>query len=152
MMSGLTSRRLSRSRASAQHLRRQIGDDDVGGGDELLDDLAAFRDGRVKGHPELVAVHRKKHRAAAIRSGPDRDKAAILAAADPLDADHFGPEIAEQCRAVRPRDIASEIEDSNAVEHTGHRTSPRNLPYTGNVTAYSDGAFGTPFPRLWLAG
>src|SRR6516164_3120238 len=65
----------------AQHLRRQIGDDDVGGGDELLDDLAALRDGRVEGHPELVAVHRQEHRTAARGPGAYRDEGAILAAA-----------------------------------------------------------------------
>ena len=54
----------------------------------------------------------------------DRDHAAILAAADPLDADHFGAEIAEQRRAERSRDVPSEIENANAVEHTGHQMPP----------------------------
>ena len=47
--------------------------------------------------------------------------AAVLAAAHPLDADHLGAEIAEQRGAKRPGDVAPEIEDANAVEHTGHR-------------------------------
>src|SRR6516164_2221886 len=38
----------------AQHLRRQIGDDDVGGGDELLDDLAALRDAGSRVIPSLL--------------------------------------------------------------------------------------------------
>src|SRR6202040_671336 len=80
----------------------------------------------------LVAVHREKHRAAAGErlgggSGADRDHAAILAAADPLDADHLGTEIAQQCGAERSRDVAPEIEDANAFEHTSHAFLPLSL-------------------------
>jgi hypothetical protein len=42
----------------------------------------------------------------------------------PLDADHLGAEIAEQRGAERSRDVAPEIEDANAVEHTRHQISP----------------------------
>jgi hypothetical protein len=54
---------------------------------------------------------------------PDRDHAAILAA-DPLDPDHFGAEIAEQCGAERACYVAPEIEDANAVQHTSHAFLP----------------------------
>ena len=113
-------------RQCAQHLRRQIGDDDIGGRDQLLDDLAAFRGGRVEGHPELVAVHRQKHRAPALGPGADRDEGAILAAAQPLDADHLGAEIGQECRAERACDVTPEIQHANAFEHTGQW---RLLPY-----------------------
>jgi hypothetical protein len=42
----------------------------------------------------------------------------------PTDADHFGAEIAEQCGAERTRNVAPEIEDANAVEHTSHAFLP----------------------------
>ena len=73
MMSGLVcAQAVEVERQRAQHPRRQVGDDDIGGRDQLADDLAAFRRGRVQGHPELVAVHREKHRAAAGRLRPAR--------------------------------------------------------------------------------
>src|SRR6266851_2712061 len=108
-------------RQRAQYRGRQIGDDDIGRRDELPDDLAALRRSRVQGHAALVAVHREEHRAAALGSSANRDEGAVLAAADPLDADHLGTEIAQQRGAERPRDIAAEIEDANPVEHTGHQ-------------------------------
>ena len=78
----------------------------------------------VERHAELVAVHRQEHRAAAIRPRADRDQAAILAAAKPLDADHLGAEVAEQRGAERAGDVAAEIEDADTVENTSHRSSP----------------------------
>ena len=154
MMSGLTWRRLSRSSASERNTaRRQIGDDDIGGRDQLPDDLAALGRGRVEGHAELVAVHRQEHRAAALGAGADRDEAAVLAAAEPLDADHLGAEIAEQRRAERPGDVAAEIENANAVEHTGHADPSPLAPATGNTAAYRRRAARRHrFPHLWRAG
>jgi hypothetical protein len=56
--------------------------------------------------------------------GADWDHAAILSAANPLDADHLGAEIAQQRGAERSRDVTPEIEDANAVEHTSHALPP----------------------------
>ena len=55
-----------------------------------------------------------------LRPGADRDQAAVLAAADPLDADHLGAEVAEQCGAERPGDVAPEIENPQPVQHARH--------------------------------
>ena len=57
-------------------------------------------------------------------AGADRDERAVLAAADPLDADHLGAEIAEQRGAERPGDIAAEIENADAVEYAGQGCLP----------------------------
>src|SRR5207302_10915523 len=106
----------------------------IGARNTLFRDLPSLRRTRIQGHAELVAVHRQEHRAAASHRfigwpGADRDQAAILAAADPLDADNLGAEIAEERRAERPRDIAPEIENADSpqdtrTENAGHRNPP----------------------------
>ena len=107
-------------RQRAQNPRRQIGDNDIGGGDELFDDLAAPRCGRIERHAELVAVHRQEHRTTASGASADRDVSAVLAALDPLDADHLGAEIAQQRGAKRPRDVAAKIEHADPIEYARH--------------------------------
>src|ERR1700738_3947863 len=92
MMSGLTSRRLSRSSASERN---------TAGGRLATTTSAVAASFRTISRP-LVAVHRQEHRAAALVPGADRDEEAVLATADPLDADHLGAEIAQQRGAERP--------------------------------------------------
>src|SRR6185437_10495371 len=139
-------------RQRAQHRGRQIGDHDIGGGDEFFDDLAAFRRGGVEGHPQLVAVHRQEHRAAALGPGADRDDRAVLAAAPPLDADHLRAEIAEQRGAEWAGDVAAEIEYPNAVENTRHAC----LPYADFVQSISlpesASKSGPQHHATWLCG
>ena len=62
-----------------------------------------------------------------VERGQDRDERAILAAAQPLDADHLGAEIGQECRAERACDVTPEIEHANAFQHTGQW---RLLPFT----------------------
>src|SRR5207302_7068391 len=47
-----------------------------------------------------------------------------ISAAEPLYADHLGAEIAQEGGAERPRDVATEIEDANAVQHACHVMPP----------------------------
>ena len=106
-------------RERAQHLGRQVGHDDVGGGDELLDDLAPLGAGGVEAHRALVPVHDEEHGADPV--GTDGRHPAILAPAAPLDADHVRAEVGEQRRAVRPGDIAPEVEHPKSRENAFHR-------------------------------
>ena len=135
MMSGLTARRLTRSSAQRpQHAGRQIGDDDISGGDQLSDDFAALGCRRVEGHAELVAVHCQEHRAdIAGGTGSDRDIAAILAAADPLDADDFGAEVAEQGRADRGRRYSGRNRERECRRARRARNPPRCPPRSGKT-------------------
>ena len=107
-------------RQRAQHLGRQVGDHDVGGGHQLADDLAPLGTGGIERHRALVAVHHQVHRPDAV--GADRRHPAVFTAADPLDPDDVGAEIGQQRRAVRPGDVASEVEDPDPVENTVQRS------------------------------
>ena len=40
------------------------------------------------------------------------------------DADHFRAKFSQQCRAIRPRDIAPEIENADALQNSPHRCFP----------------------------
>src|SRR6266403_1903913 len=110
MISGLVWRRLSRSSASDCKTR---------GGRLATMTSAVATSLRTISRPFGAAGERFGG-----RPGADRDHPTILPAADPLDADHLGAEIAEQRGAERSRDIAPEIEDANAVEHTSHQMPP----------------------------
>ena len=74
-----------------------------------------------------IPFNRQEHRTAARGPGTDRDEGAILAAAEPLDANHVGPEVGQECGAERACDVSPEIEDANAFQHTGQC---RLLPFT----------------------
>jgi len=114
MMSGFTRpEAVEVERERAEHLGRQVGHHDVGGRHELPHDLAPLLAGRVERHGALVPVHREIERAHAV--GGDRRHPAVLAPAAPLDADHVGAEVAQERRAVRPGDVASEVEHPDSA-------------------------------------
>ena len=105
-------------RERAQYVGRQVGDDDIGGGHELPHDQAALGRGGIERHRALVAVHDQVEGAHAVRA--DRRDPAVLAAASPLDADDVGAEIGQERGAVRPGDVAPEVEDADPRENVGH--------------------------------
>ncbi len=72
---------------------------------------------------KLVAVHLQEQRALAGLG--DRRLKAILAALALFDADHLGAVLRHQHRAIRSGDISSEVEHTDAFEHTYHL---RSLP------------------------
>ena len=120
-MSGLTDcvQAVEIERERAQHLRRQVGYDDVGVATSCLTISRSLGAGRVEAHRALVPVHDEEHRADPV--GTDRRHPAILAAAAPLDADHVRAEVRAQRRAVRPGDIAPEVEHPTSRENAFHR-------------------------------
>ena len=104
----------------AQRLRRQIGDDDIGGRDQPAHHLLPFRLHRIERDAFLVAVDLQEQRALAAFA--DRRDKAILAAVAFLHANDFRTELRQQRRAIWPRDIAPEIEDANALQNSPHRS------------------------------
>ena len=147
IMSGLTWRRLSRSSASERKTRGgRLATTTSAVATSFLTISRPSRCGRIERHPELVAVHRQEHRTTASGASADRDVSAVLAALDPLDADHLGAEIAQQCGAKRPRDVAAEIEHADPIEYARHRTPPALAEPDRRGTAYSAGLGGAPVP------
>src|SRR6267142_6328411 len=90
----------------------QVGDHDVGQGQQLFYDLAAGRLHRVQRQAELVAPHLEKH--GAFATVGHRGEPTILAALDLLDADHLGTEVSQHRAAERTSDVAAEIENANS--------------------------------------
>ena len=109
----------------AQSRIGQVGDDHVRPRRQPPQHRAPLGLHRVQGHPALVAVDLHEERAVAGRG--QRHQETVFAAADLLDPHHVGPQVREQRRAERPRDVAAEIEHPDPVENPGHR-QPR-LPW-----------------------
>ena len=65
------------------------------------------------------SVHREKHGTATLGPRADWDEWTVFATTNPLDANHLGSEVGQQCRAKRPCDVTPEIEHANAFEHAG---------------------------------
>ena len=142
-------------RERAQHLGRQVGDDDVGGGHELPHDHAALGRRGIERHRALVAVHDQEERAHAVRA--DRRDPAVLAAASPLDADDVGAEIRQERGAVRPGDVAPEVEDADPRENVGHidgcYTAPESASSAGlGVQSSQETANGRVDGKLGTGG
>jgi len=72
-------------------------------------------------------------RNSAFAAFADRCHEAILATVALFHANDLGAEFGQQCRAIRPRDIAPEIEDAHALQNSPHRSLPLCLgQITGN--------------------
>ena len=54
----------------------------------------------------------------------DRRHKAIFAAVAFFHANDLGAKFGQQCRAIRPRDIAPEIQDAHALQNSPHRSFP----------------------------
>ncbi|MGY4458807.1 hypothetical protein ACVWYI_002767 [Bradyrhizobium sp. LB13.1] len=106
----------------AQGLRRQIGDDHVRGRNQAAHHLLPFRLHRIEREALLVAIDLKKQRAFATLS--HRRHEAILAAVALLHANDLGAEFGQQGRAIRPCDIAPEIENAYARQNSPHPFLP----------------------------
>jgi len=109
-----------------QGLRRQVHNDDVGGLDQLLHDLAAFGVRGIERQALLVAVHLQEHGAFARRPVGvmhDRDQGAVFRAVALFDADDLSTHVAQKRSAIGARDIAPEIEHPDSVENCRHLSS-----------------------------
>ena len=108
-----------------QRRRRQVGDHDIGGGDELLHDFPAFLAHRVECEAALVPVHLQIHGAfaaiARCRSRHNRLHEPVFAAVALFHPDDFRTEIAQQRRAIGAGDVAPEIEHPDAFEKRRYR-------------------------------
>ena len=105
-----------------KRLRGQIRDHDVCRRDELAHDLLGFRPHRVERHAALVAVDLQKQCAVAGRGNGRLET--VLAALALFDADHLGAMLGEQRGAIRPGDVAPEVEHPDALEHASHSVLP----------------------------
>src|SRR5207253_1921336 len=74
-----------------------------------------------RGSTQFVPIHLQEQRTVAARR--DRRHRPVLAATAALDADDLRAIFREQRRAVRARDVASEVQYANAVKHGGHTSS-----------------------------
>ena len=110
-----------------QRRRRQVCHHDVCRGDEAAHDApAGFRHG-IEGKAALVAVHLKEHRPFTALAGPrlrhDRLNEAVLRSLAPFDPNNLGPQVAQQGRAVRPGNIAAEVEYADTLQNSPAATS-----------------------------
>src|SRR6266704_1990412 len=110
MMSGFTRRRLSRSSASPRN---------TSGGRLATTTSAVPTSLRTISRPSALDG------SSVIARGGDPP---VLATTPSLDPDDVGAEIGEERRTVRPRNVAAEIEDSNACQNVIHRAVGRAHP------------------------
>jgi len=64
---------------------------------------------------------------AALAAFGHRSEFAVVATVKPLDADHIGAEVRQQHRAVRSRDEAAKIDDSNSFKRSRHNAQHRTF-------------------------
>ena len=102
----------------AERLRRQVGDDHVGGGDQLAHDLLALGRMGSSVRPSLLRFICRNSAPSPVVG--DRGLEAVLAALALLDADHLGAVLGQQRGAIGPRDVAAEVEHANAFENASH--------------------------------
>ena len=97
-----------------------VGDHDVRRRDEPALDLAPFVRRRIKGQALLVAIDLEVRDPGVVRLAHPVDEA-VLPASGLLHPDDLRSEVAEQCRAPRPRDVAPEVENPYPFQHSRHR-------------------------------
>jgi len=85
---------------------------------EFAHDLAPLIAARIERDATLVPVH--LHEEAALASFSYRSHPAIFAAAAFLHADDVGAHVTQQARAIWARDVAPEVEHSNAFQDLAH--------------------------------
>ena len=107
------------------HAGQEVLDEHVGLAGQLEGQARALGLLEVHRDAALVAVHGGEGSAHPAGS-PQR--AQVVAPSRPLQLDHVGAEIAQQRRAVRPRDNTREVEDADPVEHGGPPIVPRRSP------------------------
>jgi hypothetical protein len=73
---------------------------------------------KVSANTFLVAIGREVHGRFAMPQR--REAAAIVAARGPFDLDYSRTKVAEQLRAVRPRDVLRQVNDRQSVEYCRH--------------------------------
>ena len=104
-----------------QRRGRQVRHHDVCRGDETAYDAPAGFRHWIEGETAFVAVHLQEHRAFAALAGAclrhDRLNEAVFRSLSPFDPDNLGTQVAQKGRAVRPGNIAAEVEHANALEN-----------------------------------
>ena len=95
-----------------------MSDDDVARGHQLAHDLSALVTAWTQRDAAFVAVH--LHEEAAFAPLGDRDHPTIFAAAALLHSDDVGAHVTQQTRTVGARDVAAEVENSDAFQNLIH--------------------------------
>ena len=109
------------------HAGELVGEEDVGGGCDLVEDLEAFCRGEVERKTPLAAVRVLEQH---VHVGGDhrdlaRGQAAHrIAPFDVLDLDDVGAPVGEQCRRRRHERVLRDLEDANALHHCRHVIPP----------------------------
>jgi hypothetical protein len=98
------------------HARQEVLHDDVRDLGQIVDDGLPVGSRHVDAHAFLAGVHAGE--VGALVAAPVLELkivvAHLVAAARTLDLDHAGAEVAEQARAVRPRQDAGQVQDGDA--------------------------------------
>ena len=98
-----------------QGLLGQVGNHHVGGGHQLLHDLATVGLHRVQRHTQLVACELQE--VGTLATFAHWQDVAVLAAVHLLDANHLCSQIRQHGRAVWPGDVAAEVQDPDAFQN-----------------------------------
>jgi glycosyltransferase involved in cell wall biosynthesis len=101
---------------------RQIGDDHVRSSNQPTHHLLSLGLHRIERDALFVSVDLQKQ--SAFATFADRRHKAIFAAVAFFHANDLGAKFGQQRRAIRPRDIAPEIQDAHALQNSPHRSFP----------------------------
>ena len=94
-------------------------DDDVGGGDELRERVAAVLRLQVEHDRPLAPVERDEEAPDPRRN---RHHLAVRVAPRRLDLDHVGAELREERARERPRHVLRDLDDAYPFERQAHRS------------------------------
>ena len=111
-------------RADAREL---VGEEDVGGGGELVEDVEALGRGEVEAEAPLapVGVLEQGVHVVGHDGEPGRGQAPHgVAPLDVLDLDDLGAPVGQQRRGRRHEGVLGDLEDADALHHCGHSQPP----------------------------
>ena len=111
------------------HARQLVGEEHVGRGGQLVEDVEAVVRGEVEAEAALAAVRvLEQHVHVARDRGHTRrlESAHRVAALDVLDLDDLGAPVGEECRRRGHERVLRDLEDADAVQDRGHRWLPRS--------------------------
>ena len=121
-------------------LRVDVVHEEVGTGDQAVEDRAPARAGEVERDPALVGVQVEEEAALlrvrrAARKRPPLARA--VAGDERLDLHHVGAEVGEQLGCIRGAHQLADLEDAEAVERARHRQSPSASRTSSSIVAGS---------------
>ena len=112
--------------------------------DELLDDRHGLGLAKIEGDAALVAVHREKgRRHLPLRPRTVGELIARVVAFVRLDLHDVGAQQRQLVGAVRPREVAGEVEDADAGERLAHDASrfARAIDFTSSNSCFRSAIF-----------